>query len=101
MPAEPAESFLFAPLSYYKIRATVVPMPRGLDDRAQFIGRRFFSQASVKHERFLALGDPGSYPTLDWLESLTSTTYVHRVLCKLDRAEVIEFAPRSSPSREE
>jgi hypothetical protein len=102
MPAGQAgESVLFAPLSYYKVRATVVPMPRDLDDRAQLIGRRFSSQASVKHERFLALGFPTSYATLDWLESLTSTTYVHHALGTFDGIAVIEFVPRNAGSRDE
>ena len=35
MPTGPAsESVLFAPLSYYKVRAAVVPMPRALNEQA-------------------------------------------------------------------
>ena len=97
----PGESVLFAPLSYYKVRARVVPMPRDLDERAQLIGRRFFVQAALNHERFLALGFPTSYPTLDWLESLSSTTYVHQELGTFDGIAVIEFAPRNAPSPDE
>jgi hypothetical protein len=102
MPSGPAgESILFAPLSYYKVRATVVPMPRDLDARAQLIGRRFFLHAALNHERFLALGFPASYATLDWLESQTSTTYTPHVLGQFDGIAVIEFAPRNPPSRDE
>ena len=76
-------------------------MPRDLDERAQLIGRRFFVQAALNHERFLALGFPTSYPTLDWLESLSSTTYVHQELGTFDGIAVIEFAPRNAPSPDE
>jgi hypothetical protein len=99
MPTGPAgESVLFAPLSYYKVRATVVPMPRDLDEQAQLIGRRFFLRAALNHERFLALGFPTSYPTLHWLASLTSTTHVSHVLGDFDGIAVIEFVPRNAPS---
>ena len=97
----PGESVLFAPLSYYRVRATVVPMPRDLDERARLIGRRFFSQAELNHERFLALGFPTSYPTLEWLESLSSTAYAPHELGNFDGIAVIEFAPRNAPSRDE
>ena len=102
MPTGPAgESILFAPLSYYKVRATVVPMPRDLDARAQLIGRRFLLQAALNHLRFLALGFPASYPTLDWLEGQTSTSYAPHELDQFDGIAVIEFAPRNVPSRGE
>jgi hypothetical protein len=97
MPTGPTgESVLFAPLSYYKVRATVVPMPRDLDEQAQLIGRRFFSRAAPNHERFLALGFPTSYPTLYWLASLTSLTHVSHVLGNFDGIAVVEFVPRNA-----
>src|ERR1051326_6995525 len=55
MPAGPvSESVLFSPLSYYKIRARVVPMPRALNGQAELIGRDVSSQAALHHGRFLA-----------------------------------------------
>ncbi len=35
MPAVPSESVLYAPLSYYKVNAPVVPLPRTLNDEAE------------------------------------------------------------------
>ena len=98
MPTGPAsESVLFAPLSYYKVKSTVVPMPRAWNEQAQLIGRRF-SLPPANHERFLALAYKKSHTTLDGLESLTSTTHVAHVLGDFDSVTVIEFVPRNAPS---
>ena len=91
------ESALFSPLSYYKVRAEVVPMPRALNQEAQRIGRRVFLQAAIKRQRFLALGFRPSYPTLEWLINLTSLTHAAHVLGEFDGVAVIEFEPRKSP----
>jgi len=97
MPTGPAgESDLFAPLSYYKVRSTVVPMPRALNEQAQLIGRRFSSQPANHERRFLALAYKRSYATLNWLESLTSTTHAFHVLGNFDGITVIEFVPRNA-----
>jgi hypothetical protein len=97
MPTGPAgESDLFAPLSYYKIKSAVVPMPRALNEQAQLIGRRFSSQPANRERRFLALAYKKSYPTLDWLENLTSITHVFHVLGTFDGITVIEFVPRNA-----
>ncbi|MGA3211842.1 MAG: glycosyltransferase family 39 protein [Terriglobales bacterium] len=99
MPAGPAgESALFSPLSYYKVHTTVVPMPRALNEQARLIGRRFVLRAALNHERFLALGFGPSYPTLQWLVSLASTTHITHVLGTFEGVAVIEFDPRSEIS---
>ena len=84
-------------LVYYKVRSTVVPMPRTLNEQAQLTGRRFLVEAALHHERFLALAYKPSYPTLDWLENLTSTTHVTHALGDFDGIAVIEFDPRNTP----
>jgi Dolichyl-phosphate-mannose-protein mannosyltransferase len=95
MPAAPlGQSVLFATLGYYPVRATVIPMPRTLNTEAQLIGARFIQRAGVDHQRFLALGFIASYPTLDWLASQSSDTYVSRVLGDFDDVKVVEFVPR-------
>jgi 4-amino-4-deoxy-L-arabinose transferase-like glycosyltransferase len=93
-----SESVLFAPLSYYKVRSPVIPMPRALNEQARLIGRRF-SLPPINSERFLALAYRKSYPTLEWLESLTSTTHAFHVLGNFDGITVIEFVPRDAPRR--
>jgi hypothetical protein len=96
MPAGPAsESVLFSPLSYYKIRARVVPMPRTLNEQARLIGRNVSSQAALHHERFFAIGFRPSYPTLRWLEGLTAATHTARVVGSFDGIQVVEFDPQN------
>jgi Dolichyl-phosphate-mannose-protein mannosyltransferase len=96
MPAGPAsESVLFSPLSYYKIRARVVPMPRALNEQAELIGRNVSSQAALRHERFLAIGFKPSYPTLRWLEELTAASHTARVVGSFDGIQVVEFDPQN------
>jgi len=94
MPAGPlGESVLFSPLGYYRVRATVVPMPRTLNEQAQAIGARFAERAGLDHRRFLALGYRASYPTLEWLRSQTSSTHAARVLGEFESVRVVEFSP--------
>ena len=96
MPIGPAsESVLFSPLSYYKIRARVVPMPRTLNEQARLIGRNVSSQAALHHERFLAIGFRPSYPTLRWLEGVTSASHTARVVGSFDGIQVVEFDPQN------
>jgi hypothetical protein len=95
MPTGPArESVLFAPLSYYKVRADVIPLPRALDERTQMIGGRFSLLATQEHKPFLALAYRPSYPTWQWLASQTSRTHEFRVLGDFDGIKVVEFDPR-------
>jgi hypothetical protein len=104
MPTGPAnESLLFSPLSYYRVRATVVPMPRTLTDQAQVIGRRFLLEVNnkgVNNKRFIAIGWIRSYPTLDWFASTTSTTHVPHVLAEFLGIVVVEFVPRNASGQE-
>ena len=93
----PSESSLFAPLSYYKVQSTVVPLPRALNEQAQLIGRSFVSQAASNHQRFLAVCYQPSYLTLDWLVSMTSGTHVAHWLGDFHGVRVFEFDPRNAP----
>jgi hypothetical protein len=96
--AETKESGYFAPLSYYKLSVPVVPMPYALNDEAVRIGLRFLEEATRKRRRFLALGDPPSYKTLDWLAQRASGSYDARNLGVFDGVEVLEFDPRAQSS---
>lgn len=94
MPADPKDSNLFAPLSYYKLSVPVVPLPRALNEAATQIGGQFLDEASQKRERFLAMGDAPSYKTLDWLARNSSGRFEVRKLGVFDQTEVLEFDPR-------
>jgi len=99
MPVDSAkESILFAPLSYYRLRVPVVPLPRALNDEAIRVGSLFLAEAAKKHERFLALAYLPSYRTLDWLAKSATETYSVRKSGVYDGIELLEFVPRSIPS---
>lgn len=91
----PKDTFLFAPLSYYKLTVPVVPMPRTLNDEAIRVGSLFLRQATQKHERFFALSDKPSYSIIDWLTRAASDSYDVRNLGVFDETTVLEFVPRS------
>jgi hypothetical protein len=91
-------SKLFAQLSYYKLSVPVVPMPRTLNDEAIRVGSSFLQEAAQKHERFLAIAKDPSYKTLAWLTQNAAATHSVRKLGEFDRAELLEFVPRTSPA---
>lgn len=97
MPIHSAKtSWLFAPLSYYKLTVPVVPMPWGLNDEAKRVGSQFLTQATQKHQRFLAVASDPSYETLDWLSKQASSNYSVRDLGTFDTVKVWEFDPRAA-----
>jgi hypothetical protein len=95
MPLEsPEKSRFFAPLSYYKVSIPVVPLPKDLNAETIRVASRFIEKASRTHKRFLALADPASYKTLDWLAHSASGSYEVRNLGIFDETKILEFAPR-------
>lgn len=95
MPVDaPKTSHLLAPLTYYKLSVPVVPLPRGLNAEAIRDGSQFLRQEAAKHQRFLAMGDPPSYRTLDWLARRASGAYKVRRLGIFGVTEALEFVPR-------
>ena len=96
MPVTPGDSFLFSPLSYYKVHEEVIPLPRDLNDQAQVIGKHLIAEAATEHKRFLVLGFRPSYSTLNWLVDLASTTFVVRQVGTFDGIAILEFDPRNA-----
>lgn len=89
------DSALFASLTYYKLTAPVVALPRALNDEAVRIGSSFEREAALRRKRFLALGFRPSYRTLDWLSNIAFQTYDVRVLAQPEGIVVLEFRPRA------
>jgi uncharacterized membrane protein len=87
------DSAIFAPLSYYPLSVPVVGLPRGLNQAAMRDGSEFLQEAARHNERFLALANDPSYPTLDWLADQTESTYQIRELGIFDLVKVLEFVP--------
>jgi hypothetical protein len=95
------ESGILPPLSYYKLSAPVVVLPRALNGEAVRVGSQFIHQAAEHHERFFALAFAASYSTLDWLADHAAATHSVRKLGVFDGVKVLEFIPRTQadPSR--
>jgi hypothetical protein len=95
MPAVPSESVLHSPLSYYKVSAPVVPLPRTLNDEAERQTKQFLMKAAQEHTRSLA---PAPWPSLrivDFLAYDSQSTHTYRVLGNFDDIWVVEFIPYS------
>jgi len=96
MPAVASESVLYAPLSYYKVNAPVIPLPRRLNDEAERQARRFLPRATQEHRRFLALAQKQSLGIIDYVAFYSGSTYSLEVLGNLDGIWVVEFVPRTN-----
>lgn len=94
------DSFFFAPLSYYRISVPVVPLPRSLNAEAIRVGSTFLAKAESRRTRFLAMGTPPSYGTIQWLAGKASRSYNVHTLGIYDRIgiKVVEFEPVSTPT---
>ena len=92
MPAVASESVLYAPLSYYKVNARVVPLPRTLNaEEAQ----RQVSQFLMGNQgtRFLLLAPLPSKQIVDLVITSTQRTHTYRLLGESDGVFVLEFTP--------
>jgi hypothetical protein len=95
MPAVASDSVLYSPLSYYKVTAPVVPLPRTLNAEAERQARQFLRKAAREHTRFLVLAPWPSLRIVDFLGYESQSTYSYRVLGEFDEIFVVEFTPYS------
>jgi hypothetical protein len=91
MPAVASESVLYAPLSYYKVNARIVPLPRTLNAET----KRQLSQFLLENQgtRFLVLTPWPSLPIVNLLAYDLQNTHSYRVLGSSDDIFVVEFTP--------
>ena len=95
MPEVPSESVLYAPLSYYKVNAPVVPLPRTLVPEADRQVQQFLQKAAREHTRFLVLAPWPSLRIVDLLAYSSQSTFAYRALGTFDDIWVVEFVPYS------
>ncbi len=95
MPAVPSDSVLYSPLSYYKVNAPVVPLPRTLNPEAERQAKQFLLKSAQEHTRFLVLAPWPSLRIVDLLAYYSQSTYTYRVLGNFDEIFVVEFVPYS------
>ena len=90
------DSPLFTPLSYYRLSVPVVGLPRWLTDEAKQISSDFVRQAAQKHARFLVLAYRPSFPTQQWIKTISAPTHTFKPLAQPDGVLILEFTPRST-----
>ena len=94
MPAVPEESVLYSPLSYYKVSAPVIPLPRSLNDEAQRQVKQFLLKAAMERSRFVVVAPRGpSQAILDFTAYYSQNAYTSRVLGLFEDIWVVEFDP--------
>jgi hypothetical protein len=93
MPADPLDSGLFAPLSYYRVHAPVVPLPRAWNAAARSAVQSFL-HASPAPRRFVALAFVPSWQTLREIADAARQTHSPRLLGTYNGVMVMEFDPR-------
>jgi hypothetical protein len=87
------ENALNSQFIYYPIDAPVVLLPLSLNDEARRIAGQAALAATQLHQRFLVVGSPNCYPTIDWLASSSSGVFAVRSLGDFDGITVVEFRP--------
>lgn len=93
MPAVPEESVLYAPLSYYKVKAQIVPLPRTLNPEAERQVAQFLAEASKRQTRFLLLAPWASLPIANLIIKESQQSFGYRVLGRYDDIWMLEFDP--------
>ena len=89
-----SENALNSQMYYYPIDVPVVMLPIDLNDESFRIGSQVVLDAAQRHERFLFVVPPSSYPTLQWLANYTRGAFTTRVLAEFDKETVVvEFRP--------
>jgi predicted RNA-binding protein with PUA-like domain len=95
MPEVASDSVLYSPLSYYKVSAPVVPLPRTLNGETERQAKQFLLKAAQEHTRFLVLAPWPSLRIVDLLAYDSQPTHTYRVLGNFDEIFVVEFVPYS------
>jgi len=87
-----SENALLSQIDYYPIHRPWVFLPMDLNDRAMEIGREAVLAAAQRHQRFLAIVPPISYPSMDWLAQYCRGAFETHVQV-FDDILVVEFRP--------
>jgi hypothetical protein len=89
-----SENALNSQMYYYPIDVPVVMLPIDFNGESVRIGSQAVLAAAQRHERFLFVVPPSSYPTLQWLANYTRGAFTTRVLAEFDKETVVvEFQP--------
>lgn len=100
LPSAPGtENALLSQIDYYPLNPPWMFLPIDLNDRAMLIGREAVLAAAQRHQRFLAVVPPISYPTLNWLADYSRGAFTVQTLGVFDKEiVVVEFRPVATGS---
>jgi len=88
------ENALLSQIDYYVLNPPWIFLPIDLNEKVMQIGREAVLTAVQRHQRFLVIVPPSSYPALDWLANYCQGTFEIRTLEVFDREiMVVEFRP--------
>jgi hypothetical protein len=87
------ENPLYSQVSYYPIHAPLVFLPMDLNDETIRVAGQTVLAAAQKHQRFIFVVPPSSYPTLQWLDNYTQGAFTAQILEEFDEILVVEFRP--------
>jgi hypothetical protein len=91
-----SENALLSQVDYYPIHAPVTMLPMDLDDQTMQLASQAVSAAALRHQRFLIVAPPTSYPTVKWLANYASGPFTARIVGEFDAILIVEFRPASS-----
>lgn len=93
-PTDRGEDPLLSQLDYYRVNAPASLLPMDLNDETILIGRQTIAAAAQRHQRFIVVAGPLSYPTVEWLVRSTRGTFTSELIGEFDKAiVVVEFRP--------
>jgi hypothetical protein len=90
-----AENALISQVYYYPIQAPVLMLPMTLNEETVRIASHAVLQAAQRRQRFLAIGAPDSYKTLEWLASYAGSAFAPQIIGTFNDIVVVEFRPIS------
>jgi hypothetical protein len=87
------EDPLLSQVDYYPIHGSVVLLPMDLNDETIRVGSQTVLAAAQRHQRFIFVVPPPSYPTLQWLANYSRGSFTAQILGEFDEILVVEFRP--------
>ncbi len=89
----PGENPLLSQVDYYPLHGSAVLLPMDLNDETIRVGSQTVLAAAQRHQRFLFVVPPSSYPTLQWLDNYTRGTFAAQIIGEFGEILVVEFRP--------
>ena len=87
------ENPLYSQVSYYPIHAPLGFLPMDLNDETIRVAGQTVLASAQRHQRFIFVVPPSSYPTLQWLGNYAQGAFTAEILGEFEEILVVEFRP--------